>query len=84
MKIRPNLVYTIFIFNRYYINSKSLQLKALNRIFHYIKFILNLKLYYNYENNDLVNYIDINYIDIINKYKFIENYIFIFYNKSIL
>lgn len=84
MEIRPDLAYIVFILNRYCLNPESLQLKTLDRVFRYIKSTLDLNIHYDQRSDGFINYIDIDYIGILNGRRFIGGYVFMFYNESIL
>jgi len=72
----------ILILNRYCSNPEIKYFKTSNRLFRYIKGSLNLNIYFQKNSdNNIVNWININYNNIINKRKNIGGYVFIF-NKS--
>ena len=72
---RSDLIYSLSILSRYYFNSNSTHIKAVIRVFKYIKKTLNYDIHYENKKN-LIKYIDVDFAKIINDRRFIDDYTF--------
>ena len=80
--IRSNLIYSLSILSRYCFNSNSTHVKAIIRVFKYIKETLDYNIHYENKEN-LIKYIDVDFAETMNDCRFIDNYAF-FLSKSFI
>ena len=79
---RLNLIYSLWILLHYCINLNLTHVKAVIRVFKYIKKILNYDVYYENKKN-LIKYIDVDFAEVMNNYCFINDYTF-FLSKNLI
>ena len=80
--IRSDLIYLFSILSCYCFNLNLTHVKAIIRIFKYIKETLDYDIYYESKEN-LIKYIDVDFAKIINNRRFIDNYAF-FLSKDLI
>ena len=79
---RSNLIYSFSVLSRYCFNSNSMYVKAIIRVFKYIKKTLDYNIYYK-DKEDLIKYIDADFAKIMNDHRFIDDYAF-FLSKNFI
>ena len=72
---RSNLIYSFSILSRYCFNSNSMHIKAVIRVFKYIKKTFNYDIHYENKEN-LIKYIDVDFAKTMNDRCFIDDYAF--------
>ena len=80
--IQSNLIYLFSVLSRYCFNSDSTHVKAIIRIFKYIKKTFDYNIHYKNKKN-LIKYIDVDFAETVNDRRFIDNYAF-FLSKDLI
>ena len=80
---RLDLEFALLVFFRYYFNSNSIHVKVTIRLLYYVKKTLHLNIYYEGKEN-LINYIDADWTDVVDDKRSIEEYIYFLFDDLIL
>ena len=80
---RSDLIYSFSILSRYCFNSNLTHVKTIIRVFKYIKKTLDYDIHYEDKKN-LIKYIDIDFAEIVNDRRFIDDYAFFLSENFIL
>ena len=80
--IRFDLSYALFILSRYYTNLDAIHIKAAQRVLRYMKETLEYEIHYE-EISKLKKFIDVEYVDVKNDRRFIEEWVFFLSENSI-
>ena len=80
--IRFNLKFALLIFSRYCFNLNSIHVKAITQLLRYVKRILHFNIHYEGKEN-LMNYIDANWVDVVDDRRSIKEYIYFLFDDFI-
>ena len=84
LEIRFDIIFVVFVVNRYVFNSIEKHWIAIKRVFRYLKNILQFRLLFTNSLKFFVDYIDANWTDDKNIRRFIFDYVFNFDNEIII
>jgi hypothetical protein len=76
LETRSNIVFVVFVVNRYVVNSIEQHWKIVKRIFRYLKEIIDLSLIYKDTIQKLINYTDANWEKDHDTHRFTSNFVF--------
>ncbi len=83
LNIKLNIIYLIFVINRYIFNSIQTHQQTIKRLFCYLREIYEMKLMFQNSFRQLQNYTNFDRIDDQNTRRFISNYVFNINNEVV-